>query len=72
MILQSTHVVFVRRGLVKTQSYAWNALSGFRWVHRKCIGNSGKLKSNVDSHCRRWLEGGNGLFRSVLLKEVVI
>ena len=35
-----------------------------------CI--SGKLKSNVDFHCRRCLEGENGLFQSVLLKEVVI
>ena len=28
--------------------------------------------SNVDFHCRRCLEGQNGLFQSVLLKEVVI
>ena len=37
------------------------------WWH----GISGKLKS-TDFHCRRCLEGKNGLFRSVLLKEVVI
>ena len=43
-----------------------------RWVHKRCSGISGKLKSNVDYHCRRCLEGENGLFQSVLLKEVVI
>ena len=43
-----------------------------RWVHKRCSGISGKLKSNVDSHCRRCLQGENGLFQSVLLKEVVI
>ena len=42
------------------------------WVHKRCSGISGKLKSNVDFHCRRCLEGENGLFQSVLLKEVVI
>ena len=36
------------------------------------MGISGKLKSNVDFHCRRCLEGENGLFQSVLLKENVI
>ena len=41
-------------------------------VHKRCSGISGKLKSDVDFHCRRCLEGGNGLFQSVLLKEVVI
>ena len=30
------------------------------------------MKSNVDFHCRRCLEGENGLFQSVLLKKVVI
>ena len=35
-------------------------------------GISGKLKSNTDFHCRRCLEGENGLFQSDLLKEVVI
>ena len=40
-----------------------------RWVHKRCSGN---LKSNVDFHCRRCLEGEHGLFQSVLLKEVVI
>ena len=43
----------------------------YRWVHKKCSGISGKLKSNVDFHCRGCLEGENGLFQSVLLKEVV-
>ena len=28
-----------------------------------------KLKSNTDFHCRRCLEGENGLFQSVLLNE---
>ena len=28
--------------------------------------------SNTDFHCRRCLEGENGLFQSALLKEVVI
>ena len=43
-----------------------------RWVHKKCSGISGKLKSGVDFHCRRCLEGEKGLFQSVLLKEVMI
>ena len=43
-----------------------------RWVHKRCSGISGKLKSNVDFHCRRCLEGENGLCQTVLLKEVVI
>ena len=43
-----------------------------RWVHKRCSGISGKLKSNVDFHCRRCLEGENGLFQSVFLEEVVI
>ena len=30
------------------------------------------MKSNVDFHCRRFLEGENGLFQSVLLKNVMI
>ena len=47
----------------------WSALGGF---HKRCSGISGKLESNVDLHCRRCLEGENGLFQSVLLKEVVI
>ena len=34
-----------------------------RWVHKRCSGISGKLKSNVDFHCRRSLEGENGLFQ---------
>ena len=43
-----------------------------RWVCKRCCGISGKLKSNADYHCKRCLEGENSLFRSVLLKEVVI
>ena len=43
-----------------------------RWVHKRCSCVSGRLKSNDDFHCRRCLEGENGLFQSVLLKEVVI
>ena len=43
-----------------------------RWVPKRCSGISGKLKSNADYHCSRCLEGENGLFQSVLLKEVVI
>ena len=43
-----------------------------RWVHKKCSGISGKLKSYADFHSRRCLEGENDLFQSVLLKEVVI
>ena len=42
-----------------------------RWVHKRGICISGKLKRNVDFHCRRCLEGENCLFQSVLLKEVV-
>ena len=45
---------------------------GIRLVHKRCSGISGKLKSNTDFHCRRCLEGENGLFQSVLLKKVVI
>ena len=43
-----------------------------RWVQERCSGISGKLKSSVDFYCRRCLEGENGLFQSVLLKEVLI
>ena len=43
-----------------------------RWVHKRCSGISGKLKSNAVDHCRRCLEGENGIFQSVLMKEVVI
>ena len=28
-----------------------------RWVHKRCSGISEKLKSDVDFHCRRCLEG---------------
>ena len=40
------------RELVTTQSYALC----LRWVHKRCSGISGKLKSNVDFHSRRCLE----------------
>ena len=43
-----------------------------RWVYKRCSGIAGKLKSNVDFHCRRCVEGENGLFQSVLVKEIVI
>ena len=43
-----------------------------KWVHWRCSGISGKLKSDTDFHCRRCFEGENGLFQSVSLKEVVI
>ena len=41
-------------------------------LHKRCSGISGKLKSNIDFHCRRCLESENGLFQSVLLKEAVV
>ena len=47
-------------------------MEGLRWVHKRYSGISGKLKSDVDFHCRRCLEREHGLFQSVLLKEVVI
>ena len=43
-----------------------------RWVHKRCSGISGNLKSYADFHYRRCLEGENGLSQSVSLKEVVI
>ena len=43
-----------------------------RWVHKRCSGISGKLKINTDFYCRGCLDGKNGLFQSVLLKEVVV
>ena len=43
-----------------------------RWVHKRCSGIAGKLKSNVVFHLERCLVGENGLFQSVLLIEVVI
>ena len=43
-----------------------------RWVHKRCIGITVRLKSNVDFHCRRCLEGENDLFQSVFVKDVVI
>ena len=33
-----------------------------RWVHKRCSGISGKLKSNADFCCRRCLEREHGLF----------
>jgi hypothetical protein len=43
-----------------------------RLVHKRCSGISGKLKNNVDFHCRRCLEGENDLLHAVLQKDVVI
>ena len=40
-----------------------------KWVHKRCSGISGKLKSNVDFHCRRCMEGENGLFQSVFVER---
>ena len=47
-------------------------LECLRWVYKRCSGISGKLKSNVDFRYRGCLEGENGLFQSVLMKEVLI
>ena len=54
------------RELVTIQSHAKSVLV----VHKRYSGISGKLKINVDFHCRRYLEGNH--VQSVLLKEVVI
>ena len=64
------HPCGVRRKGVGNNSIS--CVKCLKWVHKRCSGISGKLKSNVDFHCRRWLEDENGLFQSVLLKEVVI
>ena len=40
------------------------------WVHKKCNGISGKLKNNIDFHCKRCLESSPD--QTVLLKEVEI
>ena len=64
------HPCGVRRKGVSKNSIL--CLKCLKWVHQRCSGISGKLKSNVDFHCRRCLEGENGLCQSVLLKEVVI
>ena len=64
------HSYGVRRKGVASNSI--RCVDCLRWVHKRCICISGKLKSNVDFHCRICLEGQNGLFQSVLLKEVVI
>ena len=58
-----------RRGVASNSIFC---VECHRWVHNRCSGISGKLKSNADFHCRRCLEGEIGLFQSVLLKEVVI
>ena len=68
-ILESIHVVFAGRELV---DHAILYVECLRWVHKRCSGITGRLKSNVDFHCKRCWEGENGLFQSVLLKEVVI
>ena len=40
------------------------------WVHKRCSGIKGKLKSNVDFRCRRCLD--EGLAGTVLEREVEI
>ena len=45
-------------------------LECLRWVHKRCSGISGKLKSNVDFHCRRCMEGNH--CQSILLREAMI
>ena len=40
------------------------------WAHKKCSYISGKLKDNIDFHCKRCLEGSSD--QSVLLREVEI
>ena len=50
-------MVFAGRELATTQIFC---VECHRWVHKRCSGISGKLKSNVDFHCMRCLEGENG------------
>ena len=38
-------MVFAGRELATTQSFVWSVIG---WVHKRCSGISGKLKSNVD------------------------
>ena len=40
------------------------------WAHKKCSYISGKLKDNIDFHCKRCLEGSPD--QSVLLRKVEI
>ena len=40
------------------------------WVHKRCSGIKGKLKSNVDFRCRRCLD--EGLVGTVLQRETLI
>ena len=61
--------MFAEQELRATQ---YRCVECIRWVHQRCSGISGKLESNVDFHGRRCLKGENGLFQSVLLKEVVV
>ena len=58
-----------RKGVASNSIRCAECLS---WVHKRCSGISGKLKSTTDFHCSRCLEGENDLFQSVLLEEVVI
>ena len=41
----------------------------FSWVHKRSIGISGKLKSIVDVHCRKCLEGSSPVQISRTLAE---
>ena len=36
-------------------SHSIRCVECLRWVHKRCSGISGKLKSNTDFHCRRCL-----------------
>ena len=60
-----------RKGVASNSNLCVGCL---RWVHKRCSGITGKLKSDGDDdfHCRRCLGGEHGIFPSVLLKEVVI
>ena len=57
---------FFRKGVCKNSILC----QCLRWVHKRCSGISGRLKSNADFHYRRCLEGNH--VKPVLLKEVVI
>ena len=74
MPVQLGHVKGLRATPFCRKRFASNSIrfvECLRWVHKRCGGISGKLKSNVYFYCRRCLKGDNGLFHSVVLKEVV-
>ena len=58
--------MFAGRGFVSIQSCAWSVTVGLK----KCSGISGKLKNNIDFHCKRCLK--DSLVLSVLLSEVEV